>query len=196
MTSRRQRRTGLALINSLGISLWFALTLAVLGGCAALPEDAPVMEQLDPETGITITRLGRPVELYRETFLQEPAGRFAFLGPFETNQMGSRELFLWLALPVDPAPGAEPVLEVNGAVLKLPSPARDASSAGLRLSPYRIPTPWSAMFYYRVDASLVARLAEAASLTIRVTEATKDGTARTVFASKVEDPRLREFANR
>ena len=64
---------------------------------APLPDDAPVVEQLDPETGLTVARLGRPLELYRETFRKDTTERFAFLGPFETNQMGQRELFLWVA---------------------------------------------------------------------------------------------------
>ena len=196
MTSRRHSPTLARMGSTLATAAFLTMTLAAFSGCASLPEDSPVMEQLDPDTGITIARLGRPVELYRETFLQEPSGRFAFLGPFETNQMGSRELFLWLALPVDPAPGVEPIVEVNGATLALPQPARGAESAGLHVSPYKIPTPWSAMFYYKVDAALVARLGEASSLTIRITESTKDGTAKTLFASKVEDSRLREFANR
>src|SRR5687767_1330271 len=104
MTSGRRTQTGARLRRFLGATLaglWLA-------GCAALPEDAPVIEQLDSETGVTIARLGKPMELYRETFLQDAAGRFAFFGPFETNQMGNRELFLWIALPLDPAQGAEP----------------------------------------------------------------------------------------
>ena len=74
-----------------------AFASSVLGACAALPDDASVVEKLEPETGVTITRLGHPIELYRETFLKDPAGRIAFLGPFETNQMGQREQFLWIA---------------------------------------------------------------------------------------------------
>jgi hypothetical protein len=195
MTSRRHRPTGSPLRISLALAFAFGLA-AALSGCAALPEDAPVMEQLDTETGLTIARLGHPVELYRETFLQNPAGRFAFIGPFETNQMGKRELYLWLALPVDPAPGQEPVVELDGATLALPTPSREASSAGLIRSPYKIPTPWSAMFYYKVDEALITRLGNAGQLSIRMVENTKDGTAKTLFAAKVADSRLRDFAAR
>jgi hypothetical protein len=168
----------------------------MLAGCAALPQDSPVFEQLDAETGITIARLGRPMELYRETFLQEAAGKFAFLGPFETNLMGTRELYLWVALPMDPTTGSEPIIELNGKALSLGSPGRDAEFAGLRKSPYKIPTPWSAMFYYKIDAALIARLADATELSIRAVETTKDGTVKTLFAAKVDDTRLREFAQR
>ena len=154
------------------------------------------MEQLDEQTGITIGRLGKPIELYRETFQRDPAGRFAFLAPFETNSMGKRELFLWVAIPVTIADGTEPDIELNGKALSLGKPARAADAAGLSQSPYRIPTPWSAMFYYRVDADLVARLAEAGTLAVRVSEAAKDGTVITVFAATVADSRLKDFASR
>src|SRR5690606_26641642 len=95
---------------------WMVSTIAALSmaGCAALPEDQPVMEQLDPDTGVTITRLGRPVEIFRETFLRQAPGRFGFLAPFEANHMGTRETFLWIAMPVEPAPDAEPVVTADG----------------------------------------------------------------------------------
>ena len=154
------------------------------------------MEQLDDETGMTIARLGHPMELYRETFQRDPSGRFAFLAPFETNQMGTRALFLWIALPVTIAPGTEPDIELDGKALKLGTPGRDADYAGLRHSPYKIPTPWSAMFYYKIDADVVSRLAGSTTLSVRVSETTKDGTRITVFASTVADSRLKDFAAR
>jgi hypothetical protein len=80
--------------------------------------------------------------------------------------------------------------------LDLPAPGRDASAAGLTTSPYRIPTPWSAMFYYKVDAALIAKLGDTSKLSIQVTETTKDGTVKTLFAASVPDGRLKEFAAR
>src|SRR5690242_2564977 len=99
MTSRRQSPTGGRLRSFLAAAL-ASMCVGLMTACASLPEDATVMEQLDEDTGLTVTRLGHPMELYRETFQRDPSGRFAFLGPFETNQMGSRELYLWTALPV------------------------------------------------------------------------------------------------
>lgn len=195
MTRRLRSPTGGRVRRFLAATL-AAAWVASLAGCAALPEDAPVMEQLDGETGMTIARLGRPMELYRETFQRDPTGRFAFLAPFETNQMGTRELFLWAALPVDIAEGTLPDIEVNGKQLSLGAPGREADFAGLRRSPYKIPTPWSAMYYYKVDQALVETLGAATLLSIRVTERTKDGTTITVFASSVVDPRLKDFAAR
>ena len=190
MTSRRRSPTarpwqGFLAACALGL---------MLTGCAALPEDAPVLEQLDEETGVTIKRLGHPMELYRETFQRDPSGRFAFLAPFETNQMGKRENFLWIALPVDLAPGTHPDIEIDGRALPLGEPGREPDSAGLRQSPYKIPTPWSAMFYYKIGDDVVARLAGATALTARVTENAKDGTVITVFAATIADSRLKDFA--
>jgi hypothetical protein len=175
-----------------------SLAALMLGACAALPDDAPVVEQLDPDTGATVTRLGHPLELYRETFVKDATGRFAFIGPFETNQMGNRELFLWVAAPLDsPADADPPTVEVDGKTLALDAPGRDADFAGLKNSPYRIPTPWSSMYYYKLDADKMALVTGAQGITVRVAESTKDGVIRTRFAAQVgADPALREFAAR
>jgi hypothetical protein len=175
-----------------------SLAALMLGACAALPDDAPVVEQLDPDTGATITRLGHPIELYRETFVKDATGRFAFVGPFETNQMGNRELFLWVAAPLEsPADAEPPTVEVDGKALALGTPGRAADFAGLKQSPYRIPTPWSSMYYYKVDAAVMATVTGARDLTVRVAESTKDGVVRTRFATPVDaDSALKEFAAR
>jgi hypothetical protein len=170
--------------------------VSALLGCAALPDDAPVTEQLDEETGLTVARLGHPMELYRETIRGNTAGKFAFAGPFETNSMGARASYFWLALPVDAATSSEPVFEIDGKVIALGTAARGADFAGLRNSPYKIPTPWSAMYYYKIDSTVIALLGAASELTVRVTETTSDGTSKTVFASKVADSRLKDFAAR
>ena len=38
-------------------ALTASLLALTLGACAALPEDAPVVEQLDNDTGVTVARL-------------------------------------------------------------------------------------------------------------------------------------------
>jgi len=193
MTSRRANTTAM---RSTRFTL-IAAAVALLGACAALPDDAPVVEQLDTETGSTVTRLGRPVEVYRETFLQGSAGRFSFIGPFETNLMGSRDLYVWLAVPIEPLPDAIPTVEVNGTVLTLGVPGRTADFAGLHKSPYKIPTPWSATYYFKVDEAVIARLGEATEVSVRVVEPGKNGPIKALFAVKfTTDPHLKDFANR
>ena len=62
MTSRRGSQTR----KRIACFVLGTLAAALLSACAALPEDAPVVEKLDTETGVTVTRLGQPVELYRD----------------------------------------------------------------------------------------------------------------------------------
>lgn len=174
-------------------------SLALLYGCAAVPDDAPIVEKLDQDTGLTVARIGRPVEMYRDSFLKDVTGRFAFLGPFETNQMGARETFLWIAVPIELAEIDDPPqVQVDGAPLELGTPGRSPEFAGLMRSPYKVPTPWSATFYYRVDPALLDRLGMAKSLTLQVMEPTRKGPAQVDFAVELDpaDSRLRDFAQR
>lgn len=194
MTSRRESQTAFRVVRFAAAFL----ASAVLSACAALPDDAPVVEQLDTETGATVARLGHPFELYREALVQDDAAnRFAFVGPFETNQMGQREQFLWVAVPVEPAPDVVPTVEVNGKLLELGTPGRNADFAGLHKSPYKNPTPWSVMYYFRIDAATVAALGEAADISIRTLEPGKNGPVKAHFAARVEgDTRFSDFAAR
>jgi len=175
-----------------------ALATLLLNGCAALPDDAPYVEQLDAETGLTIGRLGRPIELYREVFGKDNSERFGFIGPFETNQMGKRELFLWVATPTlgEGAP-ATPKVTLDGSVLELGEPGHGADFAGLRRSPYKIPMTWLTSFYFRIDAGVVERLAAAGSIAVEIPETTRTGNVTALYAAQLaDDPRLRAFAAR
>lgn len=194
MTSKLECSIGARAIRS----TLFTFAAVLLAACAALPDDAPVVEHLDPETGVTIARLGHPVELYVEPTRPGSTGRFGFLGPFETNQMGKREMFLMIALPLDEkSEPSVPVLTIDGTTVPLGDAGRDADFAGLRKAPYKLSTPWISMFYFRTGADTIARLGQASSITVRVTETTRDGPAETEYlAQTTEDARLREFASR
>jgi len=196
MTSRRRTPTGELVRKFLSLGL-ASLCVTVIIGCAALPEDAPVLEQLDNETGVTIARLGHPMELYRETFQRDPSGRFAFLAPFETNNMGNREPFLLIGLPENRGAALTPVLLVNGKPVTLEAPAHAADIAGLQESPYKIPMPWVETYYYRADAALIAQLGDAESLRIEVMEESRNGPRTVEYSADVAgDPRLSDFAGR
>jgi len=170
---------------------------AWLAACASLPDDAPIVEQLDDETGLTIARLGRPLELYQQTVRRDAAARFAFLGPFETNQMGKREAFLWVALPVETAADALPVISIDGTDLPVGEGSRSAELAGLQESPYRNPTPWIATYYFRLDPTALDNLGAARGVSIRIVENTRGGPVDAQFDAQVaDDPRLRDFAER
>jgi hypothetical protein len=181
-----------------GHRFWIALVSTLLSACASVPDDAPVVEKLDTDTGLTVARLGQAVELYRESGAKDASGKFAFLGPFETNQMGSRELYLWIAIPAElPEGEAPPIVEIDGKPVALGAPGRSPDFAGLHKSPYKIPTPWSSNYFYRVDGALVDQLGAATELGIRFTEPTRDGSLKSFFTVKiVADERLKEFAAR
>ncbi|MEO8064699.1 MAG: hypothetical protein ABI821_18345 [Pseudomonadota bacterium] len=193
MTSRREAETGFQ-----GARFLAGMVALALAACATLPQDHPVYEQLDADTGVTIARIGKPVELYRESVPSVYTDRFAFLAPFETNQMGTREAFLWLALPIDPSmTDTVPTMEVDGSPVAFGTAGREPGFAGLAKSPYKVPAPWSVMFYFKTDRELITRLGAAQSLTIRMMEPTKNGPVEAQFAVKiVSDPRLKEFAAR
>jgi hypothetical protein len=169
----------------------------LLGACASVPNDAPVVEQLDEQTGVTVARLGKPIELYRENYREDGGDRFAFLGPFETNNMGNRVPYLLIGLPENRGTELTPVLLVNGTPVTLEAPAREADVAGLLESPYKIPMPWVETYYYRADASLIAQLGEAQSLRIEVLEESRTGPRTVEYSADVAgDPRLSDFAGR
>jgi hypothetical protein len=170
----------------------------LFGACAALPDDAPVVEKLDEKTGLTIARLGRPLELYNDTSSKDVAERFAFLGPFETNQMGNRALYLWVALPMEnPSGSSAPTVLVDGAALELGAAGTSAEFASLQESPYRIPTPWIANYYFRIDSGIIARLGAAADLRIEAVDQARRGPVDMRYSLQPgDDRRLADFAAR
>lgn len=175
------------------------LACAAALGCAAVPNDSPVVEQLDTQTGMTIARLGRPIELYRESAMRDSAVRFAYLAPFETNRMGTRDLYLWVAVPIEFVEGAPPpIVAADGMPLVLGAPSRGADTAGMRADPYPLPTPWSTAWYYKAEPDTIAKLGDSSLLTVRVSETARDGsTAIAEYAVELKnEPRLRAFATR
>ena len=191
-------RRAAASIRLGALALFFAWMGAGLLGCAALPDDAAVVEILDEDSGVTITRLGRPVELYLESGKRNVADRFAFLGPFETNQMGRRDSFLWIAVPLSyPDEAAIPAILVDGTALSLVEPGRNAEFAGLQRSPYKIPTPWIATYYFRVGADLLTRLGAARDLRIQAVDPVRSGPLDLEYTAPAGvNPALAEFASR
>ena len=181
MTSQRERSLAPPLLRA----LFLLCASTLLAACAALPNDAPVVEQIDEETGVTIPRLGKPVELYQETISRAAFGRFGFLGPFETNQMGKREMFLMIALPLDEKsePGT-PELRVDGTELALGEMGRSPDFAGLKQSPYKLSTPWIALFYFRAGDDTIARLGKGGHITVRITEKTPRGPVDTEYQDR------------
>jgi hypothetical protein len=90
----RARALGRARSAAFAASL-FAL---MLSACVTTPGNEP-LESLDERTGTTMTALRRPLELVAVDARAAGADPFAYVGTFETNRMGRRASYLWLAVP-------------------------------------------------------------------------------------------------
>lgn len=132
--------------------------LALLGACAQ-PALEPTADDVDETTGVSVARLARPIELVATT----GAGRndpFAYVGPFETNRMGERALYIWMASQ-QPTPDPGPTLVADGEAVAVGEPVQGVGPMGLSRSPYALPAPWSLERYYRINRAAVERLARA-----------------------------------
>ena len=112
------------------------------------------------------SRLARPIELIATS----SAGRndpFAYVAPFETNRMGERALYIWMASQ-QPTPDPGPTLLADGETVEMGEPLQGVEPAGLSKSPYALPAPWSLERYYRIDRAAVERLARAGSVELVV----------------------------
>ncbi len=137
----------------------------LLSACAITPPD-PVVERLDPDTATTLTALKKPVELVAENVHAAVGDPFAFLGPFETDQMGNRTQYLWVAAPGVEDAKIEPRLLCDGQPLTL-SPADDKPEhLGLSHAPYEKPAPWSVEWYFQLPPDSLRCLADARGVTL------------------------------
>ena len=147
---------------------WLAALVAGLAACAAVPENT-VAERLDERTGTTVTAMQRPIELVST----EPRGSgssdpFAYLAPFETNRMGQRDLYLWVAIPDERGGAAAPVVLLGGSPLPARPLGADARGLGIGGFPYSKPAPWSTEHAFALDEAALRSLAEAGSLDVTV----------------------------
>src|SRR5690242_15626398 len=94
------------------------VTITVLAGCASTPAE-PVSDRLDSQTATTVTVIQSPVELISETPKGAIGDPFAYVAPFETDQMGERALYLWISAPQVNGPLTEPKVSCDGRQLSL-----------------------------------------------------------------------------
>lgn len=132
-------------------------TLQLAGCASALPE--PESERLDTTTGTTLTVIPKPIELVVE---QARGGRndpFAYLAPFETNRMGSHELFLWVSAPQVAGPLGVPQVFCGESPMALEKFEGTPRDMGLSSDPYKMPAPWSVQWYFRLSGEVLDCLA-------------------------------------
>jgi hypothetical protein len=179
------------------------LTLALLGGCAAMPGSEPVSEKLDPDTAVTVTTISQPIELLAQQLNRgKQADPFAYIAPFETNRMGTKDLFLWVSTPQAQGQLSQPQVVCNGQRINLEPLALDddglsatraapgdnvtssaapgvavkvdLSKLSLSRAPYQAPVPWSTQWYFRLPAESLKCLSGAEGITLEARAA--DGT--------------------
>jgi hypothetical protein len=150
---------------------FLVLASLVLAGCATAPTETE-SERLDPNTGTTLTLMPRPLELIVEKARGANTDPFAYVAPFETNRMGSHELFLWVSAPQAAGALSVPQLYCGSNVVPLDKFDGTLKDIGLSSPPYKTPAPWSAQWYFKLSGEVLDCLASAPR--IRVTTQAAD----------------------
>src|SRR5262245_9709666 len=182
-----------------GAFLTFAVLVAVvlgfsaaLAGCTPLPTEAD--ERLDTSTGTTVTVMPRPVEL----LIVRPSGAkndpFAYLAPFETNRMGSHEMFLWVSAPQVAGPLGVPKVFCGDDEIPLEIAKEELKDMGLSRAPYALPAPWSTQWYFKLSGEVLDCLARAPR--VKVTTQVGDAAPEDYVAEAPALSSLGEFAAR
>jgi len=179
----------------------FGLAVVLVAGCASMPPTEPVAEKLDPDTATTVTVLSQPIELFSQTSRAKQTDPFAYIAPFETNRMGSRNLFLWVSTPQAQGALTQPQVMCNGKALELQPLSQDGagvadagkggdfggvgadgkavrvdlSKLSLSRAPYNAPVPWGTQWYFKLSEDGLKCLAEAEGVSLEAKAA--DGSA-------------------
>jgi hypothetical protein len=146
------------------------ILLLLLCACAAAPGPA-VHDRLDAKTGSTVSVLPEPLELLTSGYIGTHTGAFAYLGPFEIDQMGARTLYLWVLLPHDISSSVAPVIHCDDAAVTLPLQAGGLAAMGLAESPYAPPDPWGPQWYFALDDTTLVCFAHAREITLDIPNA-------------------------
>ena len=164
-----------------------------LAGCATARDDAP-SERLDSNTGTTLTLMPKPVELIVERARGPKTDPFAYLAPFETNRMGSHELFLWVSAPQVASPLGVPSVLCGETPIALEKYEGTMADVGLSSPPYKAPAPWSAQWYFRLSGEVLDCFVNARR--IRVITQTADAEPDTYTAEGAAISGLSSFVAR
>lgn len=165
------------LINRLPLPL----LMTVLVACSST--GALVEEKLDPKTGVTVLRAAAPTILYRDNSAYAAHARdYVYLGPIETNRMGTYNYFLWLGIwntvrDDERSPNVRDgfesvVLFVDGKPLPLEFAGWTLDAIGVSEPVYVKPVASAADGYYHVTLDQIRLIAAAGDIELHV------GTAR------------------
>ena len=156
--------------------IFFLATLAFLSACAG--SGPLVTGQLDPLTGVTVTRAVKPLVLYRDRSAQSAFGRdYVYLGPLEINNMGERRYYFWFGIwstsdSVDHSTTLDQfesiVLYADGEPLSLQLAGSTLGSIGVSEPVYVKPTASATDAFYAVTIDQIRVVAESRDLELRV----------------------------
>ena len=145
--------------------------LAVLALCTCASSGKLVIDSLDPDTAVTLTRSGVPLILYRDNSGYAAHARdFVYLGPLRVNRMGDYRYYLWLGIwsaigDTDISAQRDGfdsvVLFADGEPLRLDLAGWTPSAIGASESPYPKPVASAADAYYQVTLDQIRLLSEA-----------------------------------
>jgi len=185
------RRTSVA---SAGIARALGAAAAlVLSACATAPAD-PVTDGLDPQTATTVTVLGAPVELVADKVRGGAGDPFAYVAPFETDQMGQRTLYVWISAPQNSGPLLEPRLFCDSQPVDLKPVSGDLAQFRLSRPPYALPAPWSAQWYFLLSHEALQCLGSAQGIAVEAQSAQGDPVRYTASGKTLSA--LQAFARR
>ena len=157
---------------------WTLVLLAAISLLTACASDPPtIRESLDVRTGLTYTRLDKPLVLYSDnSSLAAHARDYVYVGPVSINQMGRYSYFLWMGIWSTVA-SADPggvhddfesvVLYVDGEPLPLEARGWTPDALGLSESAYVRPVASATDAYYPVTLDQIRMLANADDIVLR-----------------------------
>jgi hypothetical protein len=163
------------LMQRVGILVLAAASL--IGGCGS--SGSLVADQLDPVTGVTVTRSAVPLILYRDNSAQAAHARdYVYVGAIEINRMGQYRYFLWLGIwstlrdPVEDDVAQRDSFEsvalfVDGEPLRLDLQGWTGEAIGVSESVYPAPVASATDAYYAVTLDQIRLLSEAASVRLQ-----------------------------
>lgn len=148
--------------------------LLLVAGCSLMGNSSG--EQLDQQTGVTLSRADKPLILYRDGSARAAHARdYIYLGPIQVNRMGDLRYYLWLGIwstipTADPAAqrdGFESItLFADGEPLQLSNAGWLPGAIGASRSVYVRPVASAADAYYEVTIDQVRLIAGADDLRI------------------------------
>jgi hypothetical protein len=156
-------------------SILLVLATLLLGGCGS--SGPLVSDQLDPVTGVTVTRSTVPLVLYRDhSALAAHARDFVYVGPIQVNRMGNYNHFLWLGIwstmqdqnISEQRDGFESIVVfADGEPLRLELHGWTRSSIGVSEHVYPAPTATAANAYYAVTLDQIRLITQARDISLR-----------------------------